>query len=343
MKKLIMIMIGAVLILCGCTAPAPKPLPQKQYTATFLELFDTVTTMVGKAESKEAFELRVQPVKEALEYYHKLFDIYHEYDGLVNLKTVNDKAAISPVVVDTAILDLLEDCKAYYDATDGTFNAAMGSVLSLWHDAREYGFNDPENAYLPDDAALKEAAGHADPKNIIIDRESSTVFFADPDLTVDVGGIAKGWSVERIRDIIPEGVLVSVGGNVYAVGPKDLDGTPWAVGIQNPDGTKDYLHILNIHGGSVVTSGDYQRAYMVDGKRYHHIIDPRTLYPSDTWTSVTVLCKDSGLADVLSTALFVSSREQGQPLLDTYGAYAMWVDTDQNTYYSPGFQDYIRN
>ncbi len=335
------VLLLCCLLLCGCTArQAPA---QKQYTATFLSLFDTVTTVVGRAESQAAFEEAVQPLREELDRYHKLFDIYNEYEGLVNLKTVNDKAGIAPVKVDRELLELLRDCKAYAAATNGLFNPAMGSVLRLWHEAREDGRNDPQNAYLPEKTALQQAAQHMNPEDILLDFENSTVYFTDPEIKLDVGAIAKGWAVQKVCENAPGGLLLSVGGNVCATGPKYADGTPWAVGIQNPDGSDKYLHILNIQKGSVVTSGSYQRAYTVDGKPYHHIIDPATLYPGTHWVSVTVAAEDSGLADVLSTALFLLDYQQGQALLEAFDAHAMWVDSHNNQYYSPGFQALIRN
>ncbi len=334
---LCLILAGSV----GCTLP--DDVEQKQYTATFISLFDTVTTVVGKAESEEAFNEKVQLVRTELDKYHKLFDIYNEYDGINNLKTVNDKAALSPVKVDAAIIELLSDCKEYYKATGGVFNPAMGSVLSLWHDAREDGLNDPANARLPDTEDLNNAALHINPDDIIIDTEASTVFFADPELKIDVGGIAKGRAVQKTAEAVPDGLLISVGGNVCATGPKAPDGTPWAVGIQNPDMSNNYLHILNIKSGSVVTSGSYQRAYYVDGKLYHHIIDPSTLRPGELWISVSVVSPDSELADVLSTSLFLLDMENGLKLLEKYDAHAMWVDKDGNKYYSPHFKDFIRN
>ncbi len=340
MKRIIVLLLLLCLILGGCQLPEFE---QKQYTATFLSMFDTVTTVVGKAESEEAFGAKVQPIREELEKYHKLFDIYEEYDGIVNLKTVNDKAAIAPVFVDKEIIEFLVDCKKYYNDTNGSFNPAMGSVLSLWHEAREDGLNDPENAYLPNEDALESAAEHMDANNIILDTENSTVFFADPKLKLDVGGIAKGWSVQRVCENAPNGLLISVGGNVYATGAKNEQGEPWSVGIQNPENGEDYLHILNIKGGSVVTSGSYQRKYAVGGKLYHHIIDPETLFPSTQWVSVTVVCEDSGLADVLSTSLFILNREEGQALLNEFGAEAMWLDQDGNKFYSPDFRELIRS
>ncbi len=341
MKRLIPLLL-CLCLLGGCAAPADDS-EQKQYTASFLELFDTVTTIVGKADSEEAFTATVSPIRDELERYHQLFDIYEDYEGVVNLKTVNDRAAIAPVVVDSAILDLLEDAKEYHTVTDGIFNPAMGSVLRLWHEAREDGLNDPSSAYLPQADALKAASLHMDPDSIVLDRQASTVFFTDPELRLDVGAIAKGWAVQRVCEHAPSGLLISVGGNVYATGPKTEDGTPWAVGIQDPTNTESYLHILNITGGSVVTSGSYQRAYAVDGRLYHHIVDPRTLYPNELWTSVSIVCADSGLADMLSTSLFLLTKEEGQALLDRFDAEAMWVTPTGEQFYSPGFRELIRN
>lgn len=328
------------LLLTGC-AEKGKP-EQKQYTATFLDLFDTVTTVVGKAESEEVFRGWSQAVHDELLYYHQLFDIYHDYEGVANLKTINDNAGIAPVTVDPTIIQLLNDCKAYHAATDGVVNPAMGSVLRLWHEARNDGINDPSNACLPDAGKLKAAAEHMDMDAVVIDEAASTVFITDPEVSLDVGAIAKGWSVQMVSGAVPDCMLISVGGNVCATGPKDMSGAPWVVGIQDPDGGDSYLHTLAVTKGSVVTSGDYQRAYVVDGELYHHIIDPATLYPSTLWRSVTIICGDSGLADALSTALFVLSQEEGQRLLPE-GAEAMWVDREGNRFYSPGFEEYIRN
>lgn len=132
------------------------------------------------------------------------------------------------------------------------------------------------------------------------------------------------------------------GGNVCATGPKPESGQPWVVGIQNPAAPEEYLHTIHVENFSVVTSGDYQRYFTVDGVAYHHIIDPDTLYPADYWRSVTILCPDSGLADALSTALFTLPRQEGQALLDAFGAQAMWVQPDGSILYSPGFREYIR-
>ena len=340
MKRFFCLLLLAAALLGGCTAKQAAP-QQKQYTATFLNLFDTVTTVVGRSESEEAFHAQAQKIHDALLEYHRLFDIYAEYDGIASLKTVNDAAGIAPVEVDGRIIELLLDCRAYWQMSGGKVNAAMGSVLSLWHDARSDGIDDPANAYLPDADALSEAALHTDFASVVIDEAASTVFITDAAMRLDVGAIAKGWAVQKVAEQSPAGLLISVGGNVCATGPKDADGAPWVIGIQDPDGG-DYLHTIYVSKGSVVTSGDYQRAYMVDGKLYHHIIDPDTLYPASLWRAVTVVCEDSGLADALSTALFVLSYEEGLALLEENDAEAVWVDGEGELLYSPGFKDLIR-
>lgn len=347
------ILLVCALLLTGCSAPlafnetpaqqeeATAAPEMKQFNASFLTLFDTVTTVVGRAENEEAFTKLAQDVRDKLETYHRLFDIYNTYEGMTNLKTVNDQAGIAPVSVDEAIIDLLEDCRRYYDLTQGRTNVMMGSVLKLWHEERQNGRRDPADASLPDQAALEKAAQHTSMDALVIDREAGTVFITDPDAYLDVGAVAKGWSVQRVAEQSPEGLLVSVGGNVAATGPKDASGTPWVVGVENPDGG-DYLHTLKVTKGCVVTSGDYQRTYVVDGQYYHHIIDPETLYPAEHWRSVTVLLSDSGAADALSTALFILPLEEGMELANAFGAEALWVDKDGNRHYTEHFMDHVK-
>ena len=326
MKKVLALLL-CVLLLAGC---APKWV---QFSVTWTDLFDTVTTVTGFASNREAFNELAEAVYEQLKQYHQLFDIYKEYEGINNLKTVNDAAGKAPVKVDGAIIQLLSDCVDYYELTEGRVNVALGSVLSLWHYARE-------TKVLPSDEALREAAQHTNIEKLIIDKDNSTVFIADPDMRLDVGAIAKGWAAQKVAESMYGGWLLSVGGNVCATGAKRGD-QPWTVGVQNPDGGS-FLHTIPLSTGSAVTSGDYQRFAEIDGKKYHHIIDPDTLHPSEYWRSVTVVCPDSGLADALSTALFLLPMDAGQRLLDQCESFAMWVDADGNMYYSTGFQDLIR-
>lgn len=344
MGKRLVALVLALCLLSGCAAGAASPGQggQKRYEASFLTLFDTVTTVVGYAGDEGEFRETAQQFHDRLLEYHQLFDIYHDYDGVVNLKTVNDLAGGSPVEVDRRIIDLLLFCRELERLTGGRVDVTMGSVLSLWHEARQAGVDDPANAALPDRAALAQAAEHTGFHLLEIDPEASTVRLADPLARLDVGAVAKGYAVEQVCRETPSGLLVSVGGNVRATGPKP-SGEPWVVGVQSPDGGReDYLHTLYVSDASVVSSGDYQRYYTVDGTRYHHIIDPGTLLPAQQWRAVTVVCADSGLADGLSTALFLLPYEEGAALARRCDAQAMWVAHDGMQYSTDGFRQLIR-
>lgn len=342
MKRKCFILI--VLLLCfltGCSTSAAGSKPII-YETSYFTLFDTVTTIKGTADTKAAFDATAKEIYDDLERYHQLFDIYHNYEGIANLKTINDHAGRSPVTVDPEIIAMLKDCVYYHDLTLGKTNVAMGSVLQLWHAAREEGLSHPEMAALPDAAKLEAAAQHVAISSLVINEVHSTVYLSDPDVRLDVGAVAKGWSVQRIADRLPSGILLTVGGNVCATGPK-YEGEPWVIGVQDPGGNaSDYLHTLYVDGISVVTSGDYQRSYTVDGKTYHHIIDPDTRMPSGYWRSVTVICHDSGLADALSTALFLLPLEEGKKLAEQCGVEVLWADASGEEYMTPGFQQRIR-
>ena len=335
LSAMILCLALALSLLAGCT---PR---QQRYSATYWDLFDTVTTVTAPAESQADFDALAAQIHDSLLGYHRLFDIYNDYPGLANLKTLNDQAGQGAVKVDPAIIALLEDCKSYYDLTGGRVDVTMGAVLALWHDARSTGLENPQQAALPAAQALETAAAYRGWEYIVIDTAASTVAITDPNIRLDVGAVAKGWAVQQVAKKLPSGVLLNVGGNVVATGPKDEKGTAWSVGIQDPDDGSKYLHVVALTRGSAVTSGDYQRTYTVDGKDYHHIINPDTLYPAVYWRSVTILCDDSALADALSTALFTLPREAGQEILDICGAEAMWVDSQGQEYFSPGFSAFV--
>lgn len=332
MKRLLWL-IGVLLLLSGCRTG------MQRYEATYWDVFDTVTTVTGYAAGQAEFDAAAREIHDALLEYHRLYNIYESYDGLRNLKTVNDQAGIAPVPVDERILSLLQFAQTAWTETGGRVNAAMGSVLALWHDAREQALEDPDRATLPNRSALEEAALHTDLSALELDLEAGTAFLTDPDMALDVGALAKGYAVEQVAAAAPDHFLISVGGNVCATGPKP-DGTPWTVAVENPDGG-DFLKLLYAEDRSVVTSGDYQRYFELDGVRYHHIIDPDTLEPAAYWRSVTVVAKSSAAADCLSTALFTLPQAEGQQLLDQWGAEALWIGRDGAQVMSPGFSAYL--
>lgn len=317
-----------------------------RYTATFLDVFDTRTDVVGYSTSQEEFVEQVSLLKEKLEYYHKLYDIYNDYEGINNIKTINDNAGIAPVVVSEDIINLLLFSKDMYTLTNGQMNIAMGSVLEIWHEYRDAGINNPESAALPSMEELQAASVYCDINQIVIDESASTVYLPDANMSIDVGSIGKGYAVQRVaeyaKEIGMESALLSVGGNVCAVGSK-LDGSDWRVGIQNPDTTSEeaYVGKVDVSDACVVTSGNYQRYYMVDGVRYCHIIDEDTLMPADYYASVSIIAQDSGMADALSTSVFNMPFEEGLELVNSLaGVEAMWIMNDGSIQYSRGYELY---
>ena len=319
-----------------------------QYKATSFAFFDTITYIYGYEAEEQEFANMNREIQALLGEYHKLFDIYNEYDGMVNLCTLNKAVdgQHQKLKVDRKIIDMLLYAKEMYSLTDGKMNVAMGSVLSIWHDYRTAGIDEPWNAELPPMDALTEAAKHTDINNIIIDEESSTVWLADPQMKLDVGAFAKGYAVEMVARMIEEkgktSYTLNVGGNIRTIGIKG-NGDKWKTGIENPNDTSENIEIVELEDQAIVTSGSYQRYYYVDGKNYHHIIDPDTLMPAEKgFLSVSVICKDSGMGDGLSTALFCMSLEEGQALVNSIdGVEAMWVSYDETKYYSNGFDQFI--
>ena len=164
---------------------------EKRFDATFLELFDTVTEIVAYTESRAEFEELARFIYDSLSEYHRLYNIYESYEGLSNIKTINENAGTSPVKVDKRIIDLLLFGKEMYKLTGGKVNIALGPVLKIWHEYRENGINNPESAKLPGQRELTDAAGHTDIDSIVIDTDNNTVL-EDKDMSLDVGAIAKG-------------------------------------------------------------------------------------------------------------------------------------------------------
>ncbi|HCD46761.1 MAG TPA: FAD:protein FMN transferase [Lachnoclostridium sp.] len=336
----------AALTMAAVNTAAIGAKKEQRFHAEFLNLFDTVTEIVGYSKNKEEFTQIATDVHDELEIYHQLYDIYNDYDGIANIKTINDNAGKSPVKVDQKIIDMLKLAGVAYEKTDGKINVAMGSVLTIWHDYRTKGIENPETAEVPPMDKLKEAALHTDFSKVLIDEEASTVYLEDPDMRLDVGAIAKGYATEQVaRSLEAKGidhVLLSVGGNIRAIGIR-ADGKPWKLDIQNPDldSEKKAIDTLNLDGFSLVSSGDYERYYIVDGVRYHHIIDPDTLMPAAYFRAVSIVCRDSGWADALSTAVFNLPYEKGLALVESMDdAEAMWVLPDSSIKTSSGYEAY---
>ena len=268
MKKLsaLLLLIAILLsMICGCETTEENKISYKTVSYGY---FDTVTTIVGYESSQAKFADECNRIFSILGEYHKLFDIYHEYEGINNLYTVNKlvDGKHQVVKVDRKIIDMLLMAKEMHALTGGKMNIAMGSVLSIWHDYRTEGIDDPSNAQLPPMELLTEAAKHTDINNLIIDEENSTVFLADPVMTLDVGAFAKGYAVEMTARALEaagkSNYALNVGGNIRTVGGK-ADGSKWKTGIENPANTEEYIEYVGLKDNAIVTSGSYQRYYTV--------------------------------------------------------------------------------
>lgn len=346
-QRICCVSLAFCLLLCTVLSSCGVQPQKNKYSAYSMEYFDTVITIVGYENTKEEFDAVTSEILSQFAEYHRLYSIYHRFEGLENLCTINElvDGAHRTVTVDKRIIDMLVYAREMYDVTGGVVNVAMGSVLSLWHNYRTIGKDNPNEASLPPMESLKAAAEHTDISMMVIDEENCTVTLKDPLMKLDVGAIAKGYATECVARSLEErgitGYVLNVGGNIRAVGSK-ADGEPWGVGIENPLG-ENYLATLQVVGESVVTSGSYQRYYYVDGKPYHHIIHPDTLMPAEGFVSVSVVCKDSGFGDALSTALFCLTQEEGLALVESLPeTEAMWVTHDQTKTVSSGWNNYVK-
>lgn len=349
------------LLLSGCS----KKEQYEYYSQRFFGAFDTVTTYMSYATSQEEFDRQCEYIDEQLDYYDHLFDKYTSYEGIHNIKTINDQAGISPVEVEQPIIDLLEMSIERYQTISSKVNIAFGSVIDIWHHYREEAEANNGIGEIPTDAVLQEAFQHTDIQSIIIDQDKKTVYIDDKDVSIDVGATAKGYAIELIKDgLIEMGVdnfLLSGGGNVASYGERKItkEGDfyldecqdKFCVGIESPqdgnfshdedDPNYENEAVLVVQGESIVTSGDYQRFYEdIQGNKYHHLIDPDTLKPAVYFRSVSIITEDSGLADFLSSAVFLMDYEEGLKLVNSLeGVEAIWLLEDGKIRMSDGLKD----
>lgn len=312
----------------------------QRFSAQFMGPFDTVTTVMGYSEDEESFQKVVNRIQSELERGDHLFTIYDKYPEVTSLKEVNENASKEAVEVDPLVIEFLQRSLEISKESEGKLNIAMGAVLKLWHDAREPELHEP-----PKREMLEEGAKHINPEDLVLDPKENTIFFNDPEMSLDVGAVAKGMMVEKIAQDLKEDeiqhYLISAGGNVRAIGPKP-DGSPWIIGVRNPEGPEaDFLDTVEIMDGSVVTSGIYERYFEYEGRIYHHIIDPDTLEPTQLYRSLTVICEDSGIADALSTSLFIMDEESGDQLAEKFDAAVLrQYDDSGKIVGNPKWQEY---
>lgn len=352
---MLFILLAVGMLFSSCNLQ--KKYEHKQYV--YLDAFDTISYVdVYLKDEKNSSEYENQIHQELLRY-HQMFDAYNSYEGVNNVRTVNEQAGKAPVAVDEELFELVKFSLDNMEKTKYRTNIVLGSVTGIWKDfmnntakiqaeAEENGEKEPEIT-LPSQEELNQAAEHTDWNQVILDEKNQTIFLEDPEMVLDVGAVAKGYTAEKLADYIRslgiESASVNMGGNIRFVGERKAgDGRPyWLGSIQNPETMQAYNMRLKLEdGGTIVTSGNYERYVLVDGVRYCHLIDPDTLRPAEKLASVSIVAKDSALADYLSTALFTVDVETGKEILSHYeGVEAYWVTCDYKTYSTDGFEELI--
>ena len=353
MKKYVRSLLAALLVPVVMLLPGAKAAEEKRFSNHFFNTFDTVVSLIGYAKDQETFDKAFQLVQDRFIYLNKVFDKYNAYEGFINLYTVNQNAAKGPVQVPKELMEVLIYCRENQQKYPATFNVAMGSVLSIWHDHRDLADANPASATVPDVADLQAAAVHTNIDDVVLDEVNSTVYFKDPALSLDVGAIAKGYAAESAAQLLfssssMTSFIINAGGNVRT-GDQPQDGRKaWGIGIQDPFSTAfsdaPPIETLFMKDISVVTSGINERYYEVDGVRYHHLIDPKTLFPAQYMASVTIVTESSTLADFLSTTLFMMPYEEGRALIDSLPEVeAIWVLLDGTQHMTDGLNAYAQS
>ena len=317
MKKILVLLL--IICLFGCES-------NETYEKYYYSYFDTVSLVKSYSNDDEkAFNQKADKIESILNKYHNLLDTFEDHD-VNGLYKINQLAGKESVIVDRELFDLLKFGKEIYSITNGKTNVMMGSVTKIWKSA----ISDEK---LPDDDLLQEAGKHISIDSLILNEDDLSVYISDEYSLIDVGSIAKGYVCDVIKEELGDeldGYSISLGGNILLIGNK-YDGTDFKIGIKDPFKENSLAKTLTVSNTSLVTSGNYERYFDLDGIRYHHIVDPDTSYPSMYYASVTVVYEESKICDALSTALFSMSIEDGKKILENYpGISVTWIDLEGN-------------
>ena len=313
--KLLPILLVTVLLATGCGQGGTEPLRRSGF------YFDTVI-QISLYDSRE----------EAL--LDHCFALAETYEGLFSptlpgsdVSRINDQAGMA-VAVDPETLALLNEGKKYNKETDGRFALTVGALSALW----DLSGGGSEDFSLPDPEEIRSARATIDDEGIVL--SAGTAGLTDSAARLDPGGIAKGYIADRMKEYLNENGavrgIINLGGNTLCLGPKE-DGSPYAIGIQEPfGGAGDLSCVLHVPEGSVVTSGIYERYVEIDGQIYHHVLDTRTGYPADSGlASATIWTSSSARADALSTAVLCMGLDEGRAFVEGLpGVEAVFVTTE---------------
>jgi thiamine biosynthesis lipoprotein len=296
------------------------------------ELMDTYCTITvvspTKEKAQEAIEAGFGEIK-------KLEILLNYFSGDSEISAINKAAGSNAVKVSSETLDIMQKTLKISELTNGAFDPTIAPVISLWPFSNKT-LNNP----VPSREIVEKALALVNYKKITVNPETAEIHLNNRGMEIDLGGIAKGYAADRaVQAIKGTGVsaaLVAVAGDIRGFGMSSA-GNVWKVGIQNPRADEenprpweDVIATISLKDRAVSTSGDYQRFLIKEGKRYHHILDPRTGYPAENnIMSVSVIAPEGYVTDSLSTAIFVMGISKGMRLLDSMGVDGIIIDSDK--------------
>ena len=241
--------------------------------------------------------------------------------------SINSSAGVKPVKVSRELYDLIYRCIKVSKLTQGAYDISFAGIGSLWQ------FDGQTVSDLPDSNQVASAVTRVNYQNIILDPQQGTVFLKHPGMRIGFGSVGKGYAANRAMEVMKEnGIrsgLVDAGGDIITWGP-DKKRKAWSMGIADPNQPSRMMAWLSLQDMALVTSGDYEKYFYHQGRRYGHILDPRTGYPVTGIKSVSILCPDAELADALATAVFVLGKVEGLQLINQLNGVEGLIITDDD-------------
>jgi len=255
---------------------------------------------------------------------------FHKQSGLT---AINDAAGTGAVKADPELLDLITAALGTSEQTKGAFDPSVGVLSRLW----SFSGGEP---HLPDQSEIADALTKVGGNRIHIDRSAGTISLPVKGMALDLGGIAKGYALDRSAKVLKDrgitSALVNAGGDVLVMGEKE-PGKPWRVGVQDPRNPREVMAVVAVKDRVIMTSGDYERFFIKDEKRYHHILDPKTGYPAEGVQSVTLVATGGMRAEPLGATVFVKGVAEGLAYVQSLGDIeAMVVDGNGEVHMTPG-------
>lgn len=296
-------------------------------------LMDTQVRLVvyGPRQAAEAAAV------DAMQEIGRLEQLWHPGRPESDLARVNQAAGIEPVKVAPETLELIALALEVAKDSGGAFDPTIGPLVVAW------GFGQEER--IPSDAQRLAAQALVNWRDLAVDRTAGTLYLARPGMRLELGAIAKGYAARLIQQRLAgrsvKAALVQLGGSVALLGQRP-EGGPWQIAVQHPRDPERYLTVLSRPSGFVDTAGDYQRFFMQDGVRYHHILDPRTGAPARGVASVTVIASRGEWADAYATAAFVLGMDEGYRFLTAHGVEAVMVSDQGTVRLTPGLEGTVK-